>query len=190
MKWIYKISVIPVIIIVIGILFINTDTYNYQDILNKTLNKAEIKDKSNNRMEKRLPFQRERLEINVDYVIDGDTFISKNKKYRLILVDTPETKHPQLGVQPYGVEASNYTKNKLENKKVEIEYDIQKTDRYGRQLVYVWLEDKMYNAELIEKGYARVLTVAPNTRYLDKLKMLEIQAKKENKGLWNYEEYK
>ncbi|UJS29003.1 thermonuclease family protein (plasmid) [Macrococcoides canis] len=170
MKWICKIAVIPIIIIIIGILFLNIDKYNYQSILNKTLHKAEIKDKSNNRMVKKLPFQRERLEITVDNVIDGDTFISKNKKYRFILVDTPETKHPQIGLQPYGVEASNYTKNKLENKKVEIEYDIQKTDRYGRQLVYVWLEGEMYNAELVEKGYARVLTVAPNTRYLDKIK--------------------
>src|SRR5690625_7942314 len=43
-------------------------------------------------------------------VVDGDTLIAnidgKEEYVRLILVDTPETKHPKQPVQPFGPEAS------------------------------------------------------------------------------------
>ncbi|MGV2929292.1 thermonuclease family protein [Macrococcus capreoli] len=187
MKLNYKLLCIPIILVIIGIIYVNVDDTNYSNILDKTVNSLEKKTSSTKEY---VPFQRKKIEIYVNRVVDGDTFISNHRTYRLILVDTPETKHPRMGVQPYGIEASNYTKKKLEHRKINIEYDIQKTDRYGRDLVYVWSDNKLYNADLVENGYARVLTVAPNTRYLDKLKILEIQARRENKGLWKYERYK
>ena len=39
-------------------------------------------------------------------------------KVRLIGVDTPETVKPNTPVQPYGKEASNYSKQHLNNKDV------------------------------------------------------------------------
>ena len=99
--------------------------------------------------------------VHVDRVVDGDTFVAKKSngeqiKVRLIGVDTPETVKPNTPVQPYGKEASNYSKQHLNNKDVYLEYDKEKEDRYGRTLAYVWLDkNTMYNEELVKKGLDR-----------------------------------
>jgi endonuclease YncB( thermonuclease family) len=78
-------------------------------------------------------------------VVDGDTItltingIEENA--RLIGIDTPETKHPTRGVEPYGPEASAFTKELLQGKQVWIEFDVEERDRYRRPLVYVYFED-------------------------------------------------
>ena len=59
---------------------------------------------------------------------------------------------PNTPVQPFGKEASNYSKKTLTNQDVYLEYDKEKQDRYGRTLAYVWIsKDRMYNKELVEK---------------------------------------
>ncbi len=131
----------------------------------------------------------EKKTITVDYVIDGDTFVSNNEKYRLLLVDTPETVHPNKAVEPYGKEASDYTKKSLEGKEVEIAYDVEKKDKYNRNLVYVYLNNKSFNERLLEIGYAKVTVFEPNTKYVDKYKKIEQKAKTSNKGLWQYNKY-
>ncbi|MCE7057579.1 thermonuclease family protein [Algoriphagus sp. AGSA1] len=106
--------------------------------------------------------------------VDGDTFwvkmgAGKNEKIRLIGVDTPEVKWEGLTEeQPGGKEASEYVKNMLKGKKVLLEYDVQKYDRYGRTLAYVYLEDSTFlNAHLLEMGLARLATFPPNVRYVE-----------------------
>ena len=57
----------------------------------------------------------------------------------LIGVDTPKTVHPTKAVQPYGKEASAFTKSQLTpGKQVWLEYDVQPRDKYARLLAYVW----------------------------------------------------
>ena len=73
-------------------------------------------------------FANEKIDVKYSSCVDGDTakFIINNKieKVRFLAIDTPETKHPTKGEEPYGKEASNYTCNKLKNAKtIEIEYD-------------------------------------------------------------------
>lgn len=97
-------------------------------------------------------------------IVDGDT-IKVNYKgametVRLIGVNTPETKHPTKGVEPYGPEASAYTTKLLEGKSVRLEFDVEQRDNYGRLLAYVYLEDGTFaNEKLISDGYAQVMTV-------------------------------
>src|SRR5690606_1019584 len=79
---------------------------------------------------------------------------AKIERVRLIGVDTPETVHPFKPIEQFGKEASNYTKSQLQGKTVRLEDDLSKRDKYGRILAYVWFEDRHFNAELIEKGYA------------------------------------
>lgn len=128
--------------------------------------------------------------VHVDRVVDGDTFVAKqgnkNIKVRLIGVDTPETVKPNTPVQPYGKEASNYSKKTLTNKDVYLEYDKEKNDRYGRTLAYVWLDkDHMYNKELVEKGLAREKYFAPNGKYRDVFKKAQNEAKKNKVNIWS-----
>jgi endonuclease YncB( thermonuclease family) len=106
--------------------------------------------------------------VMVSKVVDGDTIeiapaVDGLTEVRLIGVDTPETKDPRTGVQPYGEEAYRFTASALEGEEVSLEFDVERTDRYGRLLAYVWLPDgRMFNAVLLEEGYTQVATFPPN----------------------------
>lgn len=122
------------------------------------------------------------------YVIDGDTIIviidGKNEKVRLIGVDTPEVNSPYTKEEPFGREASAFTKHIAEKKKVQLEYGRQKRDKYGRLLAYVYLEDGTFlNAELVKRGYAEVFRKYPFT-YRDEFIHYEKEAKENKMGLW------
>jgi len=122
--------------------------------------------------------------VTVKRVIDGDTFeTDSGQKVRLIGVDTPETVHPSLPVEYFGKEASAFTHRELEGKIVRLEYDFQKTDKYGRILAYVYLDTVFFNARLIREGYAHAYTQFP-FKYLDEFRQLERTAREQGKGLW------
>jgi micrococcal nuclease len=73
----------------------------------------------------------------------------------------------------------------LNNKKVRLEYDVSRYDRYGRTLAYVYLEDGIFvNAELVRNGFATVMTVPPNVKYQETFTGLAAKARRQNKGLW------
>jgi micrococcal nuclease len=140
--------------------------------------------------------------VTVQRVIDGDTvevdYFGKKESVRLIGVDTPETKHPTKGVQPYGREASVFTKSALEGRNIWLEFDVEQRDRYGRLLAYVWtsepsirtvpgdaeLRSKMFNARLLLDGYAQIATFPPNVRYVDYFKVYQTEARENGRGLW------
>jgi len=133
-------------------------------------------------------------------VVDGDTIVvEKIGKVRLIGVDTPETKHPRKPVEYFGKEASNFTKKMVEGKRVRIEYDWQKKDKYRRTLAYVYIMtndvrdmpefknrasiELMLNAELIKQGYGHAYTKYP-FKYLEQFRKYEKEARENKRGLW------
>jgi len=119
-------------------------------------------------------------------VVDGDTIVlDGNEKIRLIGVDTPETKDPRKPVQYFGKEASEFTKRMVEGKRVRLEYDWQRKDKYGRTLAYIYLEDGTFlNAEIIKQGYGHAYTVFP-FKYLEEFRQYEKEARENQRGLWN-----
>lgn len=201
-----KISIIIFVIIIILINVLVVSIYsnrveiykNFKKINNQTLNKqnyvkTNVKDiKVNDKLPKLLQDfeQGKEIEVVVSKVSDGDTFtiIIDNKKYgvRLIGVDTPESVHPNKKKNvPYGKIASNYTKERLEGKKVILKKDVQARDKYGRILAFVYIDGKMYNEELIEEGHAKIMTVPPNVGNTERFKKLQKEAQKLKKGVWN-----
>lgn len=121
-----------------------------------------------------------REEVTFSKCVDGDTakFIINNKEetVRFLAVDTPETKHPTKGEEPYGKEASNYTCNRLkEGNKIELEYDDNstKTDKYNRYLAWVFVDDNLLQAELVKNGLAEVAYLYGDYKYTDLLKDYE-----------------
>lgn len=128
--------------------------------------------------------------------IDGDTveirFNGRVEKVRMLCVDTPETHHPRLGVQPFGPEASAFTKKILYvGRNVQIEPAIGGgRDKYGRLLAYIYVNGKMFNEMLLERGLARVAYIyAPNTKYVDEFYSIQKKAQQKGIGIWSIENY-
>ena len=120
-------------------------------------------------------------------VVDGDTLVLQNdERVRLIGVDTPETKHPTKPVEPFGPEASSFTKRAVEGKVVQLRFDREKRDRYQRLLAYVYVGDWCLNEELIRAGYSECITRYPFDRSMKaRFKLAEDQAKTSRRGLWS-----
>ena len=135
----------------------------------------------------------------VTRVIDGDTIkLSNGEHVRLIGIDTPEARYNEKALRDsrrskqdlnvifaMGKEASKFTKDLAQGKMVKLEFDVEKRDRYGRLLAYVYLEDGTFvNARVVEEGYAQVLTIPPDVKYADLFSKLQEKARVANKGLW------
>lgn len=128
--------------------------------------------------------------------VDGDTLIANidgTEEYvRLLLVDTPETKHPKRSVQPFGPEASQLMKTTFSpSDPIEIEYGTEKRDKYDRILAYIYTEDgQLYNEMLLKEGLARVAYVyPPNDKYVERFRDIEAEAQEKKLGIWSIEGY-
>lgn len=119
-------------------------------------------------------------------VVDGDTLLlQNNERVRLIGVDTPETKHPTKPVEPFGPEASSFTKRAVEGKVVQLKFDREKRDRYQRLLAYVYIGDWCLNEELIRAGYSPCITRYPFDRSMKaRFRIAENEARSARRGLW------
>lgn len=116
-------------------------------------------------------------------VVDGDTLVVDRgrgeEKLRLIGVDCPESVNPDKSKNTEeGRAASDFTKSVVSGgRSVWLQKDISDTDRYGRLLRYVWLEEptlgkdpeevatKMLNGLLVSQGHAVVKEYRPDTAY-------------------------
>ena len=117
---------------------------------------------------------------------------------RLIGIDTPESRYNNKLVRDsqrsrkdtdtilnMGKSASGFTWKLVEGKRVRLVFDVQKHDRYGRLLAYIYLEDGTFvNGRIIEEGYAQVMTIAPNVKHAKTFLKLEREARQKKKGLW------
>ncbi len=123
--------------------------------------------------------------LRVERIVDGDTIVVEGGlKVRYIGVDTPETVHPNKPVAQFGKEASAANRRLVQGKTVMLEYDVERTDKYGRTLAYVWADDVFVNAWLVENGYAKAGTYPPNVKYADLFRELQRKAREEGRGLW------
>ena len=68
---------------------------------------------------------------------------------------------------------------------IRIEFDVQKKDKYGRLLAYVYLPNgTMLNEEIVKAGYANLMTVPPNVKYQERLLKAYREARENGRGLW------
>jgi micrococcal nuclease len=130
--------------------------------------------------------------LPVSKVVDGDTFWvmhpnGQEEKIRLIGVDSPEARRTgRTEIEYFGKESSEFAKKKLAGRRVRLEFDVQRYDRYRRTLAYVYLEDgTFFNALLVKEGYATVATFPPNVKFKSTFLKLEQEARSRKKGLWN-----
>lgn len=131
----------------------------------------------------------EKVTVTFDSCVDGDTanFIvnGKKTKFRFLAIDTPETVHPTKGVEKFGKNASEYTCNKLTNASlIEIEYEENKTDKYGRSLGWIWVDGSLLQDELVKYGYAEVAYIYSAYKYTSELCETQKNAILNNYGIW------
>jgi micrococcal nuclease len=155
----------------------------------------------------------------VTRVVDGDTLVLSNgQKVRLTGIDTPEsgnnaktrrdsqrTGQDVQTITGQGKEAARFVRKMIEGKEVRLEFDVQKHDRYGRELVYVYDVETLkfhpefkaqqgvlatsdneifLNGSIIRSGYAMPMTIPPNVKHADLFKKLYQEAKTNKRGLW------
>lgn len=124
--------------------------------------------------------------MRVKRVVDGDTIeMESGKKVRYIGVNTPESVKVNSPVECFGKEASAKNKELVEGKLVRLEKDVSETDRYGRLLRFVYLEDGTFvNDELVREGYAHASTFPPDVKLAQQFKLSEREARDAQRGLW------
>jgi micrococcal nuclease len=102
-------------------------------------------------------------------VIDGDTIeseidlgfgVSIRKTIRLNGIDAPERNSRILSERELAAKATARTKYSLENKTVIMKTQLDKDDKYGRALAYIYESEKemeanqSFNVKLIQEGLA------------------------------------
>lgn len=118
-------------------------------------------------------------------VVDGDTIkLESGETVRYIGIDTPETVAPNQPIGCFGKEASDRNAALVAGKEVRLETDTSNTDRYGRLLRYVYVEEVMINELLVREGYAISNAYKPDTKHQDKFDEAQALAQQEELGLW------
>ncbi len=127
-------------------------------------------------------------DATVVHVDDGDTIDvqlgDRVERVRYIGMDAPEVPHYGVGGEPGGAEAARLNEALVAGRRVRLEFDCERRDRYGRLLAYVWVGGAMINLEMVRRGYARALTIPPNVRYERWFASAESGARASGLGLW------
>ena len=122
----------------------------------------------------------------VTRIIDGDTIeIEGGQRVRYIGVNTPETVDPRTTVQCFGKEASIKNRELVEGKVIALEKDISETDKYGRLLRYVFVDQLFVNDYLVREGYAYSSSYPPDIKYQQQFSESQMEAQQSGRGLWS-----
>ncbi len=135
----------------------------------------------------------------VSWIYDGDTIkVAGIGKVRLLGIDSPEKEDSPRddyylrrhqfsrdSLRRIAQLALKFNIRQLKGRRIELQFDREKTDRYGRTLAYVILPDgRMLNRLLLEQGLATVYR-----RFDFRLKKDFLRAEKtardQKRGLWH-----
>ncbi|QIN85514.1 hypothetical protein GBA63_22720 (plasmid) [Rubrobacter tropicus] len=155
-------------------------------------------------------------DVTLSQVLDADTLQVKGSDGNAYTIRLIGAEAPDLAGagaeggedEPGAEEAAAFAREALggAGRKLQLEYDEQKTDENGQTFAYVWTENAgqspkpktaqelvdtpgvdgpvLYNRTLVEAGYARAATAEPNTDYAGCLKQAENAARADGAGLW------
>jgi len=132
-----------------------------------------------------LPFQ-----AVVEQVIDGDTVIlDGGEMVRYLGINAPEVRIWDgnkwvLRPQVFGKEAMSHNEMLVKGKRVHLEYDQRKRDKYNRLLAYVSVGEVFVNGELVKQGMALMDVRTPNLKYQKKFLDLQKEARHFQRGVW------
>jgi len=123
-------------------------------------------------------------------VVDGDTIVvdykGKKEKVGLLYVITPESVHPDEKQNiPMGKVASDYTRKRLKEKNVDLEFEGPPRGRQGRLLAYVFVDGINFNLRLIKQGLSPYYTkYGLSQKYDQEFRKAERYARKHKLNIW------
>lgn len=126
-------------------------------------------------------------------VVDGDTIVARlaggrTEHVRYIGMDTPEDVRPGVPVRCFSRRAARRNARLVAGRTVELRFDAERRDRYGRLLAYVYAGTPAHpvfvNARLVSEGFAREYPFPPNTAHAGMMRELRAQAQAARRGLW------
>ncbi len=127
--------------------------------------------------------------FSVRWISDGDTIVLANgERVRYNGINAPEIAHAEHGksAEPHGNAAKNFNIKLVNAKKVRLEFDAKRRDRYGRLLAYVFLSDGTFvNVKMVANGVAYYLPgTVENNRYGKLLLKAQREAMTAARGMW------
>ncbi len=125
--------------------------------------------------------------VTVSQVVDGDTLrLRDGRLVRLIGINTPEIGREGRPSEPLAKAARTALQKLLsKNTTVDLHFDREKRDRYGRLLAHVYLPDGTnVEAGLLTAGLAAQIVVPPNVMLLECYQAAETVARNAGKGVW------
>jgi micrococcal nuclease len=125
-------------------------------------------------------------------VVDGDTitarFVSGTvRTVRYVGIDAPATRATGDEPECFGARAAAANARLVPpGSRVRLEFDAVRQSPSGALLAYVYRENDgvLAAAELLRRGYARVLTIPPNLRHVDAFVALGRAARERRRGVW------
>ena len=151
-------------------------------------------DENFNKIENNTGNSTNKVKVKLVSTVDGDTakfeMNGEQVTVRFLGINTKETVDPQVGEEAWGKEASDFTKDKLQNaNKIELEFDSSsdEKDKYDRFLAWIWVDDELLQNLLVENGLAENYKLQNNYKYAGTLQESEEMAKNNKLGIWSDE---
>lgn len=130
-------------------------------------------------LELRLKPQGRSETVELSEVLDGDTFKLKDgRKLRLIGIMAPGRGHAHES------KARTALYEALRGKTIRLSYDVKESDRYKRQLAYVFADQLFVNGFMVREGHAYASEWKPNSRHTALLSKQQAYARQQRAGLW------
>ena len=149
-------------------------------------------------------------EVTVERTLDGDTFeTSAGETVRLLGVNAPEIEHPTIAEECWGPQSADWLAGELTGQRVQLSFDKECTDTYGRTLAYVRMSstgagtvvdtgdtadtggssgsvefDLLINEQSIRLGQSVVYEDFDDIKLRDVLYAAQAVAQRESAGLW------
>ncbi len=123
-------------------------------------------------------------QARVARVIDGDTVeLDSGERVRYLMLDTPES--TQGSIDCFGERSAEFNRTLVDGQLIDLRYDSQCQDTYGRLLAYVSTDEGEINRILVRRGYACVYHIPPNgDDRLAEFEALAAEAALLGRGLW------
>jgi micrococcal nuclease len=111
--------------------------------------------------------------------------LENGQRVRLLGIDAPEMEHAGQPADFLAHKSKQFLVELVQGKRLRLEYDRLRYDRYGRTLAYLFLPDGTnVSREMVRQGLAHVYTVPPNMRFREELLAAQREAISARRGIW------